>query len=251
MRNNLDFTDRTVLVTGGSQGIGLAIVHRLLTSGARVEIWARDAARLNEVGAALREFGGKVSGIVVDVRSAAQVSDAAVQMLKRYGRVDAVINNAGVFGPACSILALSVDEWDDIFRSNLTSQFLVSRSFIHHMIANKYGRIVNMSSVVGKDANPMAPAYSAAKAGVIRFTQALGRDLAKTGVTVNCVTPGPCKTAFFDSVREEVVQAMLAKAPMGRFVEKDEVAAMVCWLASEDCSYTTGACFDISGGRSG
>ena len=247
--NMLDFTGRKALVTGGSQGIGRAVVERLLKAGAEVRFWSLDIARQDRVRS---ELGGPLNQLTVDVVDVCQelsVGMGAKRALEHLGWIDILINNVGAFGPVKPMLEYSLEEWEKVLWVNLTSQFLVSRAVIPQMVERGYGRVVNLASVVGRDANPNAPAYSAAKAGVIRLTQALGRSLAKTGVLVNCVAPAATRTAFFNGVSKEYLDRMLAQVPMGRFGEVQDVAALICWLASEDCSYCTGAVFDCSGGR--
>jgi len=225
--NRLDFAGRTAVVTGGAQGIGAAIVKRLEASGAEVIVWDLD------------------SSPKVDVSDAASVANA-VKALKR---VDVLVNNAGVAGKNAPTLDYPVEEWERVLRVNLTSQFLCCRAVAPLMVKAKYGRIVNIASVAGKEGNPNAVAYSASKAGVISLTKSLGKELAQAGVLVNCVTPAAAKTAIFDQMTKSHIDYMLSKIPMARFVEVDEVAALVCWLASQDCSFSTGGVFDISGGR--
>ena len=229
--NQLDFAGRTAIVTGGAQGIGAAIVERLRASGARVQIWDIDAAP-----------GVDVS----DVRSVKTATDAALQEL---GRIDVLVNNAGIAGKNAPTVDYPVEEWERVLRVNLTSQFLCCRAVAPVMVKAGYGRIVNIASIAGKEGNPNAVAYSASKAGVIALTKSLGKELAKNGVLVNCVTPAAAKTAIFDQMTEQHIQYMLSKIPMNRFVHVDEIAALACWLASEECSFSTGAVFDISGGR--
>jgi len=225
--NRLDFTGRSAIVTGGMQGIGAAIVKRLRASGAEVHVWDLD---------------GKPK---VDVSDAASI-DAA---LKALGKVDVLVNNAGVAGKNMPTVDYPIEEWERVLRINLTSQFLCCRAVAPMMVKAKYGRIVNIASIAGKEGNPNAVAYSASKAGVISLTKSLGKELARDGVTVNCVTPAAAKTAIFDQMTQSHIDYMLSKIPMARFVEVDEVASLVCWLASEDCSFSTGGVFDISGGR--
>jgi len=229
--NQLDFAGRTAIVTGGAQGIGAAIVERLRASGARVQIWDIDAAP-----------GVDVS----DVRSVKTATDAALQEL---GRIDVLVNNAGIAGKNASTVDYPVEEWERVLRVNLTSQFLCCRAVAPVMVKAGYGRIVNIASIAGKEGNPNAVAYSASKAGVIALTKSLGKELAQSGVLVNCITPAAAKTAIFDQMTEQHIQYMLSKIPMNRFVHVDEIAALACWLASEECSFSTGAVFDISGGR--
>jgi 3-oxoacyl-[acyl-carrier protein] reductase len=225
--NRLDFAGRTAIVTGGMQGIGAAIVKRLRTSGAEVLVWDLDGSPR------------------VDVSDAASINSA----LQKVGKVDVLVNNAGIAGKNVPTVDYPIEEWERVLRVNLTSQFLCCRAVAPRMVKAKYGRIVNIASVAGKEGNPNAVAYSASKAGVISLTKSLGKELAQTGVLVNCVTPAAAKTAIFDQMTRQHIDYMLAKIPMGRFVEVDEIAALVCWLASEDCSFSTGAVFDVSGGR--
>jgi 2-dehydro-3-deoxy-L-rhamnonate dehydrogenase (NAD+) len=229
--NQLDFKGRTAAVTGGMQGIGAAIVNRLEASGARVAIWDLDHSDKT------------------DVSSPASVEKAVERTLKQFGRIDVLVNNAGIAGMNKPTVDYPIDEWERVLRINLTSQFLTCRAVAPHMVKAKYGRIVNVASIAGKEGNPNAVAYSASKAGVISLTKSLGKELAQAGVLVNCVTPAAAKTAIFDQMTEQHINYMLSKIPMNRFVTVDEVAALVCWLASEDCSFSTGGVFDISGGR--
>jgi len=229
--NQLDFAGRTAIVTGGAQGIGAAIVERLRASGARVQIWDLDASPK------------------VDVSDASSVEAAARNALKELGKIDVLVNNAGIAGLNKPTVDYPVEEWERVLRVNLTSQFLCCRAVAPHMVKAGYGRIVNVASIAGKEGNPNAVAYSASKAGVISLTKSLGKELAQAGVLVNCVTPAAAKTAIFEQMTEQHIQYMLSKIPMNRFVQVDEIAALVCWLASEDCSFSTGGVFDISGGR--
>jgi len=230
--NQLDFKGRTAIVTGGLQGIGAAIVKRLEASGAKVLVW---------------DVAAKTGA--VDVSDAAAVERATAKALADLGKIDALVNNAGVAGLNLPSVDYPVEEWERVLRINLTSQFLCCRAVAPHMAKRKYGRIVNIASIAGKEGNPNAVAYSASKAGVIALTKSLGKELARTGVLVNCVTPAAAKTAIFDQMTLEHIDYMLSKIPMNRFVTVEEIASLVCWLASEDCSFSTGAVFDISGGR--
>jgi 3-oxoacyl-[acyl-carrier protein] reductase len=229
--NQLDFAGRTAVVTGGAQGIGAAIVERLRSSGARVQIWDLDGTP------------------EVDVSDAGSVDSALKHSLKELGKIDVLVNNAGIAGKNVATVDYPIEEWERVLRVNLTSQFLCCRAVAPQMVKARYGRIVNIASVAGKEGNPNAVAYSASKAGVISLTKSLGKELAQTGVLVNCVTPAAAQTAILDQVAPEFAQFMLSKIPMGRFVKVEEIAAMACWLATEDCSFSTGGVFDISGGR--
>src|SRR5512145_2899128 len=225
--NRLDFAGRNAIVTGGAQGIGAAIVKRLQASGAKVAIWDLDGSPR------------------VDVSDWKSIQQALTSL----GRVDVLVNNAGIAGMNRPTVDYPIEEWERVLRVNLPSQFLTCRALAPLMVKAGYGRIVNIASIAGKEGNPNAVAYSASKAGVISLTKSLGKELARTGVLVNCVTPAAAKTAIFDQMTQEHIDYMLAKIPMNRFVTVDEIAALACWLASEDCSFSTGGVFDISGGR--
>ena len=230
--NQLDLKGRIAVVTGGRIGIGAAIVERLEASGAKARIW---------------DVGSKDDP--VDVADPQAVERAAARAIAELGRIDILVNNAGIAGPTMPVVEYPVDEWKRVIDIDLTGPFLCCRAVVPHMVKAGYGRIVNIASVAGKEGNPNAAAYAAAKGGLIAFTKALGKELAKTGVLVNCITPAAAQTAILDQVTPEFAQFMLSKIPMGRFVKVEEIAAMACWLATEDCSFTTGGVFDISGGR--
>jgi len=245
--NQLDFRDRHAVVTGGAAGLGLAIAQRLAASGGRVTVWDRDEAAAAR---AARELGAQHGHAVVDVASETSVRSAVQATLARAGRIDALVNSAGITGPNSRVWEYPVDAWRQVMDVNLTGLFLCCREVVPAMRSAGYGRIVNIASVAGKDGNPNASAYSASKAAVIALTKSLGKELADTGIRVNCVTPAAVKTAIFDQMTPEHIQFMLSKIPMGRFGTPEEVAALVGWLCTEECSFSTGAVFDLSGGRS-
>lgn len=245
--NQLDFKGRHAVVTGGATGLGYAIAQRLLASGGSVTLWDRDEQAAKNAATAL---GAKASAVTVDVSQHASVQAAVKATLLIAPRVDALVNSAGVTGPNVKLWDYPVDEWRQVIEVNLNGLFLCCREWAPHLRANNYGRIVNIASVAGKDGNPNASAYSASKAAVIALTKSLGKELADTGVRVNCITPAAVKTAIFEQMTPEHIAFMLSKIPMGRFGTPEEVAAMVGWLCSEECSFSTGAVFDLSGGRS-
>jgi len=244
--NQLDFKGRSAIVTGGAQGIGLAIAQRLIASGAKVRIWDQDE---KEMAKTLAKLGAMASGDAIDVTDEAATIRGTKSALEVLGRIDVFVNNAGIAGPTVPVVEYPVADWKRVIDIDLNGPFLCSRAVVPHMVKAGYGRIVNIASIAGKEGNPNAAAYAAAKGGLIAFTKALGKELAQTGVLVNCVTPAAAQTAILDQVTPEFAQFMLSKIPMGRFVEVEEIAAMACWLASADCSFSTGGVFDISGGR--
>ena len=245
--NQLDMAGRHAVITGGATGLGFAIAQRMLDSGARVTLWDRDRAALAR---ASGELGPKAFSVTVDVAEHAAVVDAVRLTLAQTPAVDALVNCAGITGPNTKVWDYPVDEWHKVMQVNLNGLFYCCREVAPHMRSRNYGRIVNIASVAGKDGNPNASAYSASKAAVMALTKSLGKELADTGVRVNCVTPAAVKTAIFDQMTPEHIAFMLSKIPMGRFGTPQEVAAMVTWLCTEDCSFSTGAVFDLSGGRS-
>jgi len=244
--NRIDLDGRKAVVTGGAQGIGRAIVERFLASGAQVMIWDRDRA-LAET--AVEEIGGTVSLVQVDVTDWDAVRSAAARTVAEMGRIDILVNNAGIAGPTASVADYPVDEWRRVIDIDLTGVFHGCKAVVPAMVTQGYGRIVNIASIAGKEGNPNASAYSAAKAGVIALTKSLGKELAGHDIAVNCVTPAAAKTAILEQVSEEFIAYMVSKIPRGRFVGVGEIAAMVAWLASTENSFTTGAVFDLSGGR--
>ena len=241
--NQLDFNDRHAIVTGGATGLGFAIAQRLVASGGSVTLWDRDEAGAQR---AARELGDRANAVAVDVADHASIQGA----VRQSPRIDALVNSAGITGPNTEVWDYPVDAWRQVMDVNLTGLFMCCREVVPVMRAAGYGRIVNIASVAGKDGNPNASAYSASKAAVIALTKSLGKELADTGIRVNCVTPAAVKTAIFDQMTPEHIAFMLSKIPMGRFGTPGEIAAMVAWLCTEDCSFSTGAVFDLSGGRS-
>jgi 3-oxoacyl-[acyl-carrier protein] reductase len=246
--NSIDLKGRRAVVTGGAQGIGRAIAERLLASGAAVALWDQDAALVKATAAELSRQGS-ASGIAADVTEPSAVQSAAEQSIAALGGIDILVNNAGISGPNAPTWDYPIEAWHRVLDIDLTGVFLCCRCVVPGMIAQNYGRIVNIASIAGKEGNPNAVAYSAAKAGVIALTKSLGKELAQHDIAVNCVTPAAARTRIFDQMTQEHIGYMLAKIPRGRFVDVGEVAALVAWLASADCSFTTGGVFDISGGR--
>lgn len=245
--NQLDLTGRHAVITGGAAGLGFAIAQRMLASGATVTVWDLNPQAL---AAARTELGADVHTVVVDVSSHASVAEAVRQTVDHHPVIDVLVNSAGITGPNVKLWDYPPEQWMQVQQVNLNGLFFCCREVVPHMRTRNYGRIINIASVAGKDGNPNASAYSASKAGVIALTKSLGKELADTGVRVNCVTPAAVKTPIFDQMTPEHIQFMLSKIPMGRFGTPDEVAAMVTWLATEECSFSTGAVFDLSGGRS-
>ncbi len=246
MSNAIDLKGRGAIITGGARGIGLAIAQRFIASGAAVGLWDMDPAAID---AAKKHLGPKSHGHAVDITDEAGVARATDASEKALGRIDILVNNAGITGPNKPTWEYPVADWRRVIDVDLTGVFLCSRAVVPGMVRRGYGRVVNIASVAGKEGNPNAPAYSAAKAGVIGLTKSLGKELAGKGVIVNCVTPAAAKTDIFKQMTQQQIDYMFSKIPMGRFVEVEEIAALVAWLASEDCSFSTGGVFDISGGR--
>ena len=246
MANDIDLKGRTAVVTGGAQGFGKAITERFLKSGAKVAIWDQDIALAREDGPGARRGrrGGRLR--CLRPRSRSKARDATIEAL---GRIDILVNNAGIAGVNAKTWETDVEEWRKVMRINLDGPFICSRAVVPLMIAQNYGRIVNIASIAGKEGNPNAAHYSASKAGVIALTKSLGKELAGYDIAVNAVTPAAAKTAIFDQMKQEHIDFMLSKIPRNRFVTVEEVAALVAWIASSENSFTTGAVFDISGGR--
>ncbi len=247
--NQLDMQGRRAVVTGGANGLGFAIVTRMLESGASVTLWDTDASSLETASSELRKRFAEsaVESDVVDVTDHAAVARAATRMAA--SGVDMVVNSAGVAGPNMPLWEYPVDVWQHVMNVNINGTFNVCRELVPLMKTRNYGRIVNIASIAGKEGNPNASAYSASKAAVIGLTKSLGKELASSGITVNCITPAAVRTPIFSQMTPEHIQFMLSKIPMARFGLPEEIASLVCWLCTEDCSFSTGAVFDISGGR--
>ena len=235
------FAERVAIVTGGASGIGAGIAARLGAEGGRVSLWDRDDAALAKAGAA--------HAVSVDVADAEAVRRAAVDTAGALGRIDIMIACAGITGPNAPVWEYPIAEWDRVITVNLNGLFYCNRAVVPYMLGNDYGRIVNIASIAGKEGNPNAAAYSASKAGVIGLTKSLGKELAQSNIRVNCVTPAAVRTPLFAQMTQAHIDFMLSKIPLGRFGEIDEIASLVCWLASEECGFSTGGVFDISGGR--
>ena len=244
--NQLDFAGRTAAITGGAMGIGLAVAQRLVSGGAKVALWDRDEKALAQAKAAL---GGSALTWQLDVADASAVSRATQATADAFGGLDILVCSAGITGPNTTVWEYPVNDWKQVLDINLTGVFLCNRALVPHMQKSDYGRIVNIASIAGKEGNPNASAYSASKAGVISLTKSLGKELAKSGIRVNCVTPAAVKTGMFSQMTQAHIDFMLSKIPMGRFGQVEEIAALVAWLCTGDCSFSTGAVFDLSGGR--
>ena len=246
--NQIDLKGRVAVITGGAQGIGYAVAERMLNSGAEVVLWDIDAARLHEAETTLAKLG-KVTTSIVELTMAPDIAAATADAVKAHGKIDILVNNAGITGGNAPTWELDVEVWRRVIDVNLVGPFLACRAVVPQMIKQGYGRIVNIASVAGKEGNPNASHYSASKAGLIALTKSLAKELATKGVLVNAVSPAAAKTAIFDTMTEQHIAFMLSKIPMARFLEVGEAAAMIAWLASEECSFSTGAVFDLSGGR--
>ena len=242
--NQIDLKNKVAVITGGAQGFGYSMVERFSKSGANVVIWDKDEELLKSL-----SLPDNVNYEIVDVTSYDSVHNSTKITLEKNKKIDILINNAGIAGPSFKTWEYPIDQWQNIIDIDLTGLFYCCRAVVPHMIKANYGRIVNIASIAGKEGNPNAMPYSAAKAGVIALTKSLGKELADKNIAVNCVTPAAAKTRIFDQISQEHIDYMLSKIPRGRFIKVDELASMVSWLVSEENSYTTGAVFDLSGGR--
>ena len=246
--NNIDLNGKSAVVTGAARGIGYATAERMLDSGAQVALWDREASELDKASEQLNKKG-QILRIQVDVSDPISVEKATENTLSAFGKVDILVNNAGIAGDNATVWNTDVDEWRRVLDVDLTGVFLCCRSLTPSMIDAGYGRIVNVASIAGKEGNPNAAHYSSAKAGVIALTKSLGKELVESGVLCNCVTPAVIETPILAQVTEEFKKYMVSKIPLGRMGAAEEVAALITWLSSEDCSFSTGGVFDISGGR--
>ena len=242
--NKIDLQDKVAIVTGGVQGFGLAVVERFLNSGANVVIWENDKKLLDEF-----QTISNVHKIKTDVSNSESVEAAVNETINKCGKIDILVNNAGIAGPNHKTWEYPNDDWQKVIDIDLTGVFYCCKYVVPQMIKNNYGRIVNVASIAGKEGNPNAMPYSAAKAGVIAITKSLGKELADKNIAVNCITPAAAKTRIFDQISQEHIDYMLSKIPRNRFLKVEELASMVAWLFSEENSYTTSAIFDLSGGR--
>ena len=246
--NQIDLKSRVAIVTGSARGIGLAIARRLLASGANIALWDIDASALAQAETDLKS-GGNVKSFQADVTSFESVTIATEATAKAFGKIDILVNNAGIAGANAKVWETDPAEWQRVININLTGPFLCCRAVVPHLLQNNFGRIVNIASIAGKEGNPNASHYSASKAGLIALTKSLGKELATTNIRVNCITPAVIETGILKQMTETHINYMLSKIPMGRFGRAEEAAALVAWLCSEDCSFSTGAVFDLSGGR--
>ena len=242
--NQIDLNNKTAVITGGAQGFGYSMVERFSQSGAKVVIWDKDQELIDSL-----DLPENVIAVQTDVTSYDSVEKSVQETIDKNSTIDILVNNAGIAGPSFKTWEYPIDQWQNVVDIDLTGVFYCCRAVAPHMIKNNYGRIVNVASIAGKEGNPNAMPYSAAKAGVIALTKSLGKELSDKNIAVNCVTPAAAKTRIFDQISQEHIDYMLSKIPRGRFLKVDELASMVSWLVSEENSYTTGAVFDLSGGR--
>ncbi|MGA0563773.1 SDR family NAD(P)-dependent oxidoreductase [Ancylobacter sp. VNQ12] len=246
--NAIDLKGRVAIITGGARGIGYAAAERFLQSGASVALWDIDAARLDEAAATLKALG-TVSTHVVELTDEASVQAATAAVAAVHGKIDILVNNAGITGGNGKLWELDTDTWRRVVDVNLVGPFLTCKAVVPELLKNGWGRIVNVASIAGKEGNPNASHYSASKAGLIGLTKSLAKELATSNILVNAITPAAAKTEIFNQMKQEHIDFMLSKIPMNRFLAVEEAAALIAWLASEDCAFSTGAVFDISGGR--
>ena len=242
--NKIDLKNKVAIVTGGAQGFGLAIVEKFLASDAKVIIWDKDKEMMSKL-----NLGDNVHTVEVDVTNFDSVNKATEQSLQISNSIDILVNNAGIAGPSFKTWEYPIEEWQNVIDIDLTGVFYCCKSIVPHMIEKNYGKIVNIASIAGKEGNPNAMPYSAAKAGVIALTKSLGKELADKNIAVNCVTPAAAKTRIFDQISQEHIDYMLSKIPRNRFVKVEELASLVAWMSSDENSYTTAGVFDLSGGR--
>ena len=246
--NQIDLKGRVAIITGAARGIGYAAAERMLASGATVVIWDVDAVAADKAKAALGSKG-TVSCDLVELTDEASIAATTKAVVARHGKIDILVNNAGITGGNAKLWELEPSVWRRVVEVNLVAPYLTCHAIVPEMLKNGYGRIVNIASIAGKEGNPNASHYSASKAGLIGLTKSLGKELATSGILVNCITPAAAKTDIFAQMKQEHIDFMLSKIPMNRFLMVDEAAAMIAWLSSEDCAFSTGAVFDISGGR--
>ena len=245
--NKYNFKNRIAVITGGAQGFGLAITKRIIQSDGKVVIWDIDNEAIEK---AKKEINSdNLSYQIVNVTDFKAIEDSVKELEKKFGNIDIFVNNAGITGMNAKVWDYPLEEWKKVIELNLNSTFYCCKAIVPHMVKNNYGRIINIASIAGKEGNPNASAYSTSKAGVIGLTKSLGKELADKNIAVNCVTPAAAKTRIFDQMTDEHINYMLSKIPRNRFAKVDELASLVCWLASEENSFSTGAVFDLSGGR--
>ena len=246
--NTYNFEGRLAIVTGAATGIGLAIAKRLNENGANVILWDSNLEALEQVHLTFSRLN-KIQYFGVDVTNLDEVSDATRSAITSFKKIDILVNNAGISGPIAPTWDYPIEDWNNVVNINLNGVFHCCRSIVPKMRENRYGRIINIASIAGKEGNPGAAAYSASKAAVIALTKSLGKELADIGILVNCITPAAVKTDIFKQITQKHIDYMLSKIPMGRLGKVEEIAALACWLASDECSFSSGAVFDISGGR--
>ncbi len=244
--NTIDLHNKVAVITGGARGIGYATAERMRASGAKIILWDVDQKAAEQ---AVQSLGAGASFDLVELTSETAVAQATAAAITRHGQIDILVNNAGITGGNAPLWQLEPDVWRRVIEVNLIAPYLTCRAVVPEMLKKNYGRIINIASIAGKDGNPNASHYSASKAGLIGLTKSLGKELATSNILVNCVTPAAAKTEIFNQMKQEHIDFMLSKIPMNRFLQVEEAAALISWLASEDCAFSTGAVFDLSGGR--